>query len=102
MLEGLEREQAKIGVQTLYLAPAEIERRVQEDLQAPASLSPEERRQYKGPARRFRIFSNRRYDEAAQLQREWASEAEQDGAPADAASAHYNLGNTLLAQKRLA
>jgi len=97
MLEGLEGEQAKIGVQTLYLAPEEIERRVQEDLQAPASLLPEERRQYKGLLAGF-AFSNRRYDEAAQLQRAWASEAEQDGAPADAASAHYNLGNTLLAQ----
>jgi tetratricopeptide (TPR) repeat protein len=97
MLEGLEREHAKIGVQTLYLAPEEIERRVREDLEAPAALSPAERRQYKGLLAGF-AFSNRRYDEAAQLQRAWASEAEQEGAPGDAASAHYNLGNTLLAQ----
>jgi len=97
MLEGLEREHEKIGVQTLYLAPEEIERRVHEDLQSPAALSPAERRQYKGLLAGF-AFSNRRYDEAAQLQRAWASEAEQDGAPGDAASAHYNLGNTLLAQ----
>jgi len=97
MLEGLEREHAKIGLQTLYLSPEEIERRVHEDLQAPASLSPAERRQYKGLLAGF-AFSNRRYDDAAQLQREWASEAEKDAAPADAASANYNLGNTLLAQ----
>jgi len=97
MLDGLEREHAKIGLQTLYLSPEEIEKRVREDLQAPASLSPAERRQYKGLLAGF-AFSNRRYDEAAQLQRAWASEAEQDGAPGDAASACYNLGNTLLAQ----
>jgi len=97
MLDGLEREHAKIGVQTLYLAPEEIERRVREDLESPAALAPAERRQYKGLLAGF-AFSNRRYDEAAQLQRAWASEAERDGAPGDAASAHYNLGNTLLAQ----
>ena len=97
LLAGLESEHSTIGVQTLYLSPEEIERRVREDLQAPASLSPAERRQYKGLLAGF-AFSNRHYDEAAQLQRAWASEAEQDGAPGDAASACYNLGNTLLAQ----
>jgi len=97
LLAGLESEHPKIGLQTLYLSPDEIERRVREDLQTPASLSPAERRQYKGLLAGF-AFSNRRYDEAAQLQRAWATEAEQDGAPGDAASACYNLGNTLLAQ----
>lgn len=95
LLDGLEHP--KIGVQTLYLSPQEIEQRVREDLQAPASLPPAERRQYKGLLAGF-AFSNRNYDEAAQLQRAWANEAEQDGAPGDAASAYYNLGNTLLAK----
>jgi tetratricopeptide (TPR) repeat protein len=97
VLADLEREHQKIGLQTLYLSPDEIERRVREDLQSPASLSPAEQRQYKGLLAGF-AFSNRRYDEAAELQRAWASEAEQASAPGEAASAHYNLGNTLLAQ----
>ncbi len=97
LLEDVDKEHAKIGEQTLYLSPEEVEKRVKEDLQSPTALTPAERRQYKGLLAGF-AFSNREYDKAAQLQREWATEAEKDSAPGDAASAYYNLGNTLLAK----
>ncbi|MEP7245314.1 MAG: tetratricopeptide repeat protein [Gammaproteobacteria bacterium] len=97
LLEGIERERSRIGVQTLYLSPQEIEQRVREDLQSPAALSPAERRQYKGLLAGF-AFSNKDYDQAAELQRAWASEAVQEEEHGDAASAYYNLGNTLLAK----
>jgi tetratricopeptide (TPR) repeat protein len=97
LLEGIHNEHAKVGTQTLYLSPDEIEKRVQEDLQSPTALTPAERRQYKGLLAGF-AFSNKEYDKAAQLQREWATEAEKDAQYADAACAYYNLGNTLLAK----
>jgi len=97
LLEGIEREQSRIGVQTLHLSPEEIEQRVREDLQSPAALSAAERRQYKGLLAGF-AFSKKDYNHAAELQRAWASEAQQEGQHGDAASAYYNLGNTLLAK----
>jgi tetratricopeptide (TPR) repeat protein len=64
-------------------------------------LSPAEKRQYKGLLAGF-AYSNKEYDRAAQLQRDWAADAERDREPGDAASAYYNLGNTLLAKGDLA
>jgi len=93
VLDGIER----IGAQTFHLSPEEIEKRVREDLQSPTALSAAEQRQYKGMLAGF-AYSNKEYDRAAQLQRDWASDAERDQQPGDTASAYYNLGNTLLAR----
>lgn len=86
-----------IETQTFHLSPEEIEKRAREDLQSPAALSAAEQRQYKGLLAGF-AHSNKEYDRAAQLQRDWASDAERDQQPGEAASAYYNLGNTLLAK----
>lgn len=97
VLQGVEAEHARIGEQTFYLSPDEIEKRVGEDLKSPAALSPAERRQYKGLLAGF-SYARKDYEQAAKLQRSWATDAEQDNQHADAASAWYNLGNTLLAK----
>jgi tetratricopeptide (TPR) repeat protein len=101
VLQNIAQDHAKIGEQTLYLSPDEIEKRVREDLQSPAGLSASEQRQYKGLLAGF-AYSNRNYEEAAQLQQAWAAESEQASQHGDAASAYYNLGNTLLAKGEFA
>lgn len=97
LLQDIEKEDSRIGVQTFYLSPAEIEKRVSDDLQSPAAMSPVEQRQYKGLLAGF-AFARKEYDQAAKLQQAWAIEAENNEQPAEAANAYYNLGNTLLAR----
>ena len=96
LLIDIETEQANIGLQTFYLSPNEIEKRVAEDLASEGALLPVERRQYKGLLAGF-AFARKEYDQAAQLQRAWATEAEKEGEAAEVANAYFNLGNTLLA-----
>jgi tetratricopeptide (TPR) repeat protein len=98
LLEGVEAQHAKIGVQTFHLAPEEIEKRVKEDLQSPGMLTPAERRQYKGMLGGF-AYSNRQYDKAERIQQEVVTEAQEgDGPPDEIARAYYCLGNTYLAK----
>jgi tetratricopeptide (TPR) repeat protein len=87
----------RIGCQTFHLSPEEIERRTKEDLASPTALQPAERRKYLGMIAGF-AFGRKEYDEAEQLQRQWAEAADADGQPAELATALYNLGNTLIAK----
>lgn len=96
LLEHIEQEHQHIGVQTFYLSPAEIERRVEQDLSSPTALAPAERRQYKGLLAGF-AYARQEYHAAQRLQQIWVAEARQEGEPVEVANALYNLGNTLLA-----
>ena len=44
-------------------------------------------------------FARKDYARAQKLQEDWAESVAQDGPPAEAANALYNLGNTQLAKK---
>ncbi|MGH9370486.1 MAG: hypothetical protein ACRD15_03020, partial [Vicinamibacterales bacterium] len=92
-VDGIDR----VGCQTFYMPPDEIEKKLKEQAQQPQSFDPLQHRRTLGVLAGF-AFSNKDYDEAARLQTEWALLAESAGAPAEAASAYYNLGNTLLAK----
>jgi tetratricopeptide (TPR) repeat protein len=93
-LDGLERLD-RIGAQTFHMPPDAIEKKLKEQTQQPAAADPLRHRRSLGVLAGF-AFSKKDYDEAARLQTEWAALAESGGAPAEAASALYNLGNTLL------
>ena len=67
---------------------------------AAASSDPLQHRRTLGVLAGF-AFGKKEYDQAARLQTEWATLAESGGAPAEAASAYYNLGNTLLEKGEL-
>jgi tetratricopeptide (TPR) repeat protein len=94
-LDGLDGQE-RIGTQSFYMSPEAIEQKLKEQARKPSS-DPLQHRRTLGVLAGF-AFSNKNYDEAARLQAEWASLAEAGGAPAEAASAYYNLGNTLLEQ----
>lgn len=93
-LAGLE-ELEHVGAQTFYMPPDQIEAKLKEQSQNPQQSDPMQHRRTLGVLAGF-AFSNRNYGEAAKLQFEWAQLAESGGAPAEAASAYYNLGNTML------
>jgi tetratricopeptide (TPR) repeat protein len=90
-LEGLDR----VGSQTFYMPPGDIEKKLKEQTEQPELSDPLQHRRALGVLAGF-AFANKDYDEAARLQTEWGRLAESAGAPAEAASAYYNLGNTLL------
>jgi tetratricopeptide (TPR) repeat protein len=94
-LAGLETELPKVGAQTFYMPPDEIEKKLKEAAQQPNPSDPQAHRRNLGVLAGF-AFSKKNYPEAARLQAEWATMAESAGAPAEAASAYYNLGNTML------
>ena len=93
-LDEMERPQ-RIGVQTFYMPPEAIEQKLREQAEQPAAADPLQHRRTMGVLAGF-AFSKKEYAEAARLQSEWATLAEAGGAPAEAASARYNLANTLL------
>ena len=95
LLDGLQSRD-RIGTQTFYMPPEAIEQELKRQVSQPAS-DPLQHRRTLGVLAGF-AFSKKNYDEAARLQGEWATLAESGGAPAEAASAYYNLGNTLLEQ----
>jgi tetratricopeptide (TPR) repeat protein len=77
------------------LSPALLEDTLKSKLSA-GGLSPTELMRYTGALGGF-AFSNKDYQRAEELQREWLRLAEAESSPADGANARYNLGNTLLA-----
>lgn len=100
-LAGLEAELPRLAAQTFYMSPKEIEAALRKQAEKGADpADPVAHRRTLGVLAGF-AFSNREYDEAARLQAEWAALAESDGAPAEAAAAYYNLGNTLLETEAL-
>jgi tetratricopeptide (TPR) repeat protein len=94
VLSGVEAL-ASVGVQTFYIAPDEIETKLKEQAERSDSPDPAQQRRTLGVLAGF-AFSKRNYPEAARLQAEWARLSEEGGAPGEAASAYYNLGNTQL------
>ena len=100
ILSGIEERTDRVGYQTFYMSPENIEQQTKEDLKNPSSVSPLERRQYIGLLAGF-AFARKEYDEAEKLQKEWVKLAESEGTPSEAACAYYNLGNTLLAKEDL-
>ena len=94
-LVGLEDEHDNVGTQTFYMPPDAIERKLEEQAAQPETADPVQHRRTLGVLAGF-AFGRKDYGEAARMQYEWASLAEEDGAPAEAASAYYNLGNTML------
>jgi tetratricopeptide (TPR) repeat protein len=96
-LGELETQVPRVGAQAFYMPPEAIEEKLRERVSKPAGSDPLQHRRSLGVLAGF-AFGNKNYDEAGRLQREWAQLAESAGAPAEAAGASYNLGNTLLAQ----
>lgn len=101
-LEGIEtRAEERVGVQVFYLSPEAIEGRLRAGLNgggaggADSAADPRQQRRTRGVLAGF-AFARRDYHEAAKLQFEWAKSAEEAEEPAEAASAWYNLGNTML------
>ena len=100
ILADLPQATNKAANQVFYLSPLQIESKVKADL-ASGTLSGKEKLQYAAMTGAF-AFAHRKYDQAEQIQLEVLKNAEADGEPADVASAHYNLGNTHLANKQFA
>lgn len=100
-LEGIEQQHPRASVQVFHMDPAEIEAQAKRDLAADRALDPLQRRQYTAMLGAF-AFARHDHAEAAQHQQQVTQMAEQEGTPAEQANAHYNLGNTYLAQQELA
>lgn len=98
-LVDIEQQDPSAVVQQFHFSPGEIEAKVNADL-ATGKLSPSETRQYTLMAGAF-AASQRKYDVAEKHQVAALQMARDGGGPPDEANALYNLGNTLLAQKRL-
>lgn len=90
----------RASLQQFHLSPDEVERRVNQEL-ALGKLEPAETRRYTAMAGAF-AAAHRRYAEAADLQRQVLAMCQREGAPAELASANYDLGNTLLGQRQFA
>jgi tetratricopeptide (TPR) repeat protein len=97
-LAGIEGESPRAGVQDFHITPEEIESRTRADLERGFGLSPAEKRQYMALLAGF-AFARKEYDDALRLQKRWLEMLGADDPAAEAANAHYNLGNTHLARK---
>lgn len=98
VLAKIDENNPNIWAQTFHIAPEEIESQAKADLARGTGLSPLEQRQYTGLLAGF-AFARREYERALQLQQQWLDMLGPDSTPAEAANAHYNLGNTHLARK---
>ncbi len=96
VLEGLSEDNDRIGKQTFYLSPGEIEKRAHDDLSS-GVLEPSERRQYLGLIAGF-AYARQEYEDAVTYQNQWVTEAEEKAEPSELANALYNLGNTYHAK----
>jgi tetratricopeptide (TPR) repeat protein len=97
-LAGIEGECPRAGAQDFHITPEEIESRTRADLERGFGLSPAEKRQYMALLAGF-AFARKEYDDALRLQNRWLEMLGPDDPAAEAANAHYNLGNTHLARK---
>jgi tetratricopeptide (TPR) repeat protein len=97
-LAGIERECPRAGAQDFHITPEEIENRTRADLERGFGLSPTEKRQYMALLAGF-AFARKEYDDALRLQQRSLEMLGPGDPAAEAANAHYNLGNTHLARK---
>jgi tetratricopeptide (TPR) repeat protein len=93
-------EERRLGVQTFYMAPEEIEDKLKQHAPRAEQADPVTHRRTLGILAGF-AFARKDYEQAARLQADWGARAESGGAMAEAASAYYNLGNTMLARGEL-
>jgi tetratricopeptide (TPR) repeat protein len=100
-LDAFAREHPRVGSQTFWLSPEDLERRAAAQLASLADRPSPERRQALAMLAGMAL-ARKDHARAEALQRELAGEAEKAGAPLEAATALYNLGNTLLADGRAA
>jgi tetratricopeptide (TPR) repeat protein len=87
-----------VKVQSLYLPPAELEKRTKWHLATGVAVGAVERRIYTGLLASFAL-GRKDYDEALRFNRDQLALTEPDGTPNDLAAVHYNLGNAHLAKK---
>ena len=89
----------RVGVQSFHLAMDKVEQQVNAAL-AGGKLVGLDRVRYLGMAGAF-AAAQRRHDESEARQVEILKQVNETDSPADAAMAHYNLGNTYLNRERL-
>jgi tetratricopeptide (TPR) repeat protein len=94
----LVKEVPTIKVQSMYLSPDEMEKRIKWSLETGIGVGPLQRRIYTGLLASF-ASSRKEFDTALKLQHEQLEMTLKDGKPNDLAAVHYNLGNTHLAKK---
>lgn len=86
----------RVGLQTFWCSPQELQTRLDAMLELHANSSSPESRRVRSMAAAA-AFANRDYAKAIALQQGLLREAEAGGSPGDQAMAAYGLGNTLLA-----
>jgi tetratricopeptide (TPR) repeat protein len=100
LLADLAAEHERIGLQTFWCSPQELERRLDDKLAAqPPESSPDGRRVAAMAA--AVASANKDHAKAAALQQRVLDETISEGSPAEQAMAAYGLGNTLLAAGQL-
>jgi tetratricopeptide (TPR) repeat protein len=91
-------ELPKVRVQSLYLPPEDLEKRVKWHLATGIAVGPVERRIYTGLLASFAL-ARKDHDEALRFSHEQLQLTEPEGTPNDLAAVHYNIGNAHLAKE---
>jgi tetratricopeptide (TPR) repeat protein len=94
-------ELPNVKAQSMYLSPAEMERRIQWALDTGIGIGPADRRVYTAMLAGFAL-SRKEYDDALRLTQAQLALTEPDGTPIDLAAVHYNFGNVYLGKKDFA
>lgn len=94
----LAEQMPKVQVQTMYLPPDELEKRVNWHLATGVGVGPVEKRIYTGLLASFAL-ARKDHDEALRLSHEQLKLTEPGGTPNDLAAVHYNIGNVHLAKE---
>ena len=96
--EELLEQMAEVKMQSMYLPPEELEKRVKWHLATGIAVGPVERRIYTGLLGSFAL-ARQEYDESLRFSREQLALTEPEGTPNDLAAVHYNIGNAHLAKE---
>jgi tetratricopeptide (TPR) repeat protein len=86
-----------VGVQSMYLAPDEMEKRIKKAMADGIGVTPADKRTYTALLASF-AQSRREFDTALTLQREQLEMVKVAGTTQELAASHYNLGNIHLAK----
>ena len=95
-LTELARSQERVGLQTFWCSPQELQARLDAMLAVHGTAASPEARRVRAMAAAA-AFANKDYPKALALQQGLLKDAQADGTPAEQAMAAYGLGNTLLA-----
>ncbi len=96
--EELLEQMPEVKMQSMYLPPDELEKRVKWHLATGIAVGPIERRIYTGLLGSFAL-ARKEYDESLRFSREQLALTEPEGTPNDLAAVHYNIGNAHLAKE---